>query len=248
MSRGRGRGRGKTFGGPRSLLPADLSLGSLSYNDVLSTAHALRSRSGGAQDLWDPDVPIPDSQGPDAHERREARWGTQVALGNGMGGLVMRGGKYWLAVGASSRTAAGKGKAKQEEEPWLYSEKYKDVSASTDPASKRLLPLLAPPDKALLDKAFFPPDLWSSYYSTKPLSSRKRRLPLANGQSERKKTRIGVEGLVGQFEDAEDENAGGEGKEDEDGEGQPEEEDEGEEEDVRFLLFALQTVAKVTFS
>lgn len=230
----RGRGRGKTFGGPRSLLPGDLSLGSLTYSDVLSTAQALRGRSAGSTDLWDYSVETPDTKGPDTDERKEARWGTRVAMGNGMGGLEVRGGKYWLAVGSTGKAAKGKAKAEGQTEPWLYSERYKKASTSADASSSaptKRLPLLAPSEKALLDPSFFPPELWSSYYNPKPLSPRKRKGALANGTA-KKKTKIGVEGLVGQFEDAEGEE-GGE-KEDEEAE-QQDDDEEGEEEDVRAV-------------
>ncbi|MBW0473894.1 hypothetical protein O181_013609 [Austropuccinia psidii MF-1] len=177
-----GRGGGGGGGGGRGGI-ADLSLGPLSFADLLATSRA------DIGDVLYPDADIPATEFPSYQEARIVESSVDRWLRPSYPSSRRR----WVVEGELKSTFGSKQKTKQRSglakpflhrfsrldiqegkpsEDWLYSDRYKSQHLGVNPANSQ--PTSTSADglqkskyRDLLEKSFFPPDLWASFMEGK---------------------------------------------------------------------------------
>lgn len=192
---GRGGGRGGRGGG-RSGGIADLSLGTLTFADLLAT-----SRADVGDVLYPTEgVQIPNTDGPTLHEEKSVsldvdrwlfssvkpernKWVVEGELkkrkkSNGASGITTQ----ISRLGLNSTTTTTTSKSSSNTEDFLYSDRYKantNQSRSQSQSNQTSLP----DTRVFLDQKFFPTELWTSYIEGKKtiIKMKKRKINKSNG-------------------------------------------------------------------
>ncbi|KAH9814160.1 hypothetical protein DFH28DRAFT_1127773 [Melampsora americana] len=189
---GRGGGRG---GGGRSGGIHDLSLGTLTFADLLATSRA---------DIGDvlyptQGVQIPNTDGPSLHEEKSVRsdvdrwlfssvkpernkWVIEGELKKrkrSNPGIITH---QISRLGINSTTTTTTNKSSSIHEDFLYSDRYKSNQTQSKSPSKSNQTSL-PDTRVFLDSRFFPTELWTSYIEGKKtmMKIKKRKVNKSNG-------------------------------------------------------------------
>ncbi|EGG06485.1 uncharacterized protein MELLADRAFT_52606 [Melampsora larici-populina 98AG31] len=188
---GRGGGRGGRGGG-RSGGIADLSLGTLTFADILATSRA------DVGDVLYPTqgVQVPNTDGPTLHEEKSvsldvdrwlfssvkperSKWVVEGELkkrkksnGSGITNQISR-----LGLNSTITTSQSSSSNNQD---FLYSDRYKSNTSQSHSQSKQTN---VPDTRVFLDQKYFPTELWTSYIEGKKtiLKTKKRKVNKSNG-------------------------------------------------------------------
>ncbi|KAG0150051.1 hypothetical protein CROQUDRAFT_652719 [Cronartium quercuum f. sp. fusiforme G11] len=215
---GRGGGRGGRGGGRAGGI-GDLSLGTLTFADLIATSRA------DVGDVLYPTagVKTPATDGPSEHESRAVESDVNRWLFSG----VLPSRHTWVVEGELKKRKRTAGVTSQmarlglkstpssSTQNFLYSDRYK---AGSNGSTKSTVA----ENRVLLDCKYFPTELWTSYIEGKKTIVKKRKLGKANGKAN---------GLDGLEEDGEGEVKEGE---DEEEEANVEEEEEVDEDDPDY--------------